>query len=476
MGPRRVHHGGEVPDLQIRYAHAAKTCRTARRYRSGMKNNAAAPTPVPAPAAIAGPAKNEVATEEKAAQPLYKIPLLTPEVAHGVDIATGVQRLRVYQYVERRCIKILAGWFLKTPAYETKYAFGYHIMDHSEHVSWIRARLAEMRGGQPDANVGTTLRNLMEEALHAPDTESLLRGLYGVIKRELLAAYRKHLAEADSAANAVEVRLLKRLIPELEAQIAWYEGLKIERADCAWSARLKNMAASSELGQIASQATAVQAGMSAPQSETPLTRFERPHTIHFDQRIRIGDLTSYDARRAMDAQSATVEQFKVFFNEVYAAALLASILYDSFDDGYPWEYYSDFCHHFWDEVRHSEFGAIRLTELGSAPSVCNPRLFEASESLPVLHRILYLTLGLEVYFMPRKQPRVKEYAANGDPRSQLFADQDWSDETMHVRYGKKWAQFLLEDDSRTFDDIMEETRQHLERVTGQPVKEISAPY
>jgi len=437
--------------------------------------------------------KNDTVTptevQAEKATPLYKIPVLAPDVARGVDIATGVQRLRVYQYVERRCIKILAGWFMKTPAYETKYAFGYHIMDHSEHVTWIRTRLAEMRGGQPDANVGTGLRNLMEEALHAPDTETLLRGLYGVIKRELLGAYKRHLAEADLAANAVEVRLLKRLIPELEAQLAWFDAQKLEKADCAWQARLRKRVAACELGQLASQPTAGQTGMSAPRTETgmsaprtesaeeqALTRFERPHTILFDERIRIGDLTSYDARKAMDPKTATMEQFKVFFNEAYAAALVASILFDSFDDGYPWEYYSDFCHHFWDEVRHSEFGAIRLKELGSAPSVCNPKLLEASESLPVLHRILYLTLGLEVYFMPRKQPRVKEYAANGDPRSQLFADHDWSDETMHVRYGKKWAQFLLQDDSRTFEDILEETRQHLERVTGQPVKEISAPY
>jgi len=445
-----------VPELPIHIALYAKTCIDSVRYSSDMKNETATPTEVHAP--------------------LYKIPVLEPNVAHGVDIATGVQRLRVYQYVERRCIKILCGWFIKAPAYETKYAFGYHVMDHAEHVTWIRARLAEMRGGQPDANVSTSLRNLMEEALHAPDTESLIRGLYGVIKRELLAAYKSHLAEADSAANAAEVRLIRRLIPELEAQLAWYDAQKLEKADCPWVARLKDLLARSELGQITKHSSPPAPLPQGERGARPAVHFERPHTIHFDERIRIGELTPYSTRQQMDSKTATLEQFKVFFNEVYAAALLASILFDSFDDGYPWEYYADFCHHFWDEVRHSEFGAIRLKELGSAPSVCNPKLFEASESLPVLHRILYLTLGLEVYFMPRKQPRVKEYAANGDPRSQLFADQDWSDETMHVRYGKKWAQFLLQDDSRSFDDILEETRQHLERVTGQPVKEISAPY
>ncbi len=388
----------------------------------------------------------------------------------GLDIASSVQRLRNYHCVERRCIKVLAGWFLRAPAYETKYALGYHLWDHAEHVTWIRSRLVEMRGGQPDASVAPGLRAVLDEALHAPDTDAMLRGVYGVIKRALLAAYQEHLTLADASANAAEVRLLRRIVPEIEAQLKWYDGLKLETQPCAWQEYIRAQLAAA--GGICGNATTD----SAPQANAPRTLFARPKTILFDQRIRIGDLTPYEVRKTMDARGATVEQFKVFFNELYAAALLASILFDAFDDGYPWEFYSDFSHHFWDEVRHSEFGALRLTELGDKPSVCNPTLFETSESLPVLHRICYLTLGLEVYFMPRKQPRVREYAANGDARSQLFADQDWSDETTHVWYGKKWIDFLLKDDQRGVDDLQLEIREHLERVTGRKHDAISAPY
>ena len=399
---------------------------------------------------------------------------------NGLDIASSVQRLRTYHCVERRCIKVLAGWFLRAPAYETKYALGYHLWDHAEHVTWLRARLVEMRGGQPDASVAPGLRAVVDETLHAPDTESMLRGLYGVIKRELLAAYREHLALADASANASEVRLLRRIVPELEAQLAWYDGLKLENGVCAWQEyiRAQWLAMGGISGERKTTAAPSNSREGAESPVTPPARalFTRPATIHFDQRIRIGELTPYDVRKTLDARAATVEQFKVFFNELYAAALLASILFDAFDDGYPWEFYSDFAHHFWDEVRHSEFGALRLTELGDRPSVCNPSLFEASESMPVLHRICYLTLGLEVYFMPRKQPRVKEYMHNGDQRSQLFADQDWSDETNHVRYGKKWIEFLLTDDQREVDDLQLEIRAHLERVTGRKHETVSAPY
>jgi hypothetical protein len=397
----------------------------------------------------------------------------TASIANGLDIATSVQLLRHYHTVERRSIRICAGWFLLAPAYETKYRLAYHAWDHVEHVSWIRARLTEMRGGQPDASVSPALRTLMDEALHAPDTDSMLRGLYGVIKRALLQAYQEHLVLADSSANACEVRLIKRIIPEIEAQLAWYDSLKLETGACAWQEYIRGLLRA--CGGISGRELTTGTVPIVEQARQG-KRFERPRSIHFDSRIRIGALTPYDVRQKMDRRMATIEQFKVFFNELYAAALLASILFDSFDDNNPWEYYVDFCHHFWDEARHSEFGSLRLKELGEAPSVCNPQLFEQTEGLPVLHRICYLTLGLEVYFMPRKQPRVREYQANGDSRSQLFADQDWSDETNHVRYGKKWLEHMLEDDQRTIDDIQEEVRVQLERITGKPQTTITAPY
>ena len=78
--------------------------------------------------------------------------------------------------------------------------------------------------------------------------------------------------------------------------------------------------------------------------------------------------------------------------------------------------------------------------------------------------------------MPRKPKRFKEYEQNGDRRSQLFADQDWSDEINHVRYGSRWTDYLLQDDFRDIDDIIEEVKQHLSQKRGKPVKDINAPF
>ena len=60
-------------------------------------------------------------------------------------------------------------------------------------------------------------------------------------------------------------------------------------------------------------------------------------------------------------------EFETFFNEFYAAALLASIIWDAWHADAPWGFFFDVSHQFWDEARHAEFGLRRLRELGGDP-------------------------------------------------------------------------------------------------------------
>ena len=386
----------------------------------------------------------------------------------GFSIKNAAEHLRNYACLERRGIRLLAGWFLREPAYELKYRLAYALYDASEHVSWIRARLNEMRAGNPDANVRPELREWVDACIHAPDAADFLRGYFGVLVEAKVSALEIDLGQLDSAGNANEIRLLRSIKSRLDEQLNWYRQLSIDESE--WSQalrqRLDNLGGIHGEGEKAAS-TAQWAG---------LTPFQRPQTIEFDERIVIGNLICYEERQVLTPREATIEQFKVFFNEFYAAALLASILYDAADDDYPWEFFADFSRHFWDEARHSEFGAIRLHELDTVPDRVNPILFEQSQDLPVLYRIAYLTRGLEAYFTPRKPKRFKEYEQNGDLRSQLFADQDWSDEINHVRYGSRWTEYLLKDDFRDIDEVIEEVKQHLSRKRGEPVLDISAPF
>ena len=387
----------------------------------------------------------------------------------GLSISQSAEHLRNYVAVEKARLRILAGWFLRLGNYEHKYRLAYHLYDCSEHVGWLLTRLKEMRGGNPNASTRPQLKRFLEEALHAPTDEDFLRGFYGVVSRSLMNSLSADIEQLDPSGNANETRLLQRIHQTLEKQVAWFDSLNLNNAPPAWADHLESLL--KDLGGVHGQA---QEHASSAHFEGP--RFKRPNTIVFDDMIQVGALATYEKRQQMDTREATIEQFKVFFNEFYAAALLASILFDGTDGDYPWEFYADFSRHFWDEARHSEFGAIRLKELGVEPDRVNPILFEESESLPILHRVAYLTRGLEAYFMPRKPKRMVEYETSGDPRSQLFADQDWSDEINHVRYGSKWCDYLLEEDYREVDDIIQEVKDHLTKVRGNQVKDISAPF
>lgn len=391
-----------------------------------------------------------------------------PSAAHGYSIHQSAEHLRNYLAVARACLKAGAGWFLACRAYEVKYALAYHAYDYSEHATWLRARLAEMRGGRPEASVRPALKSFLAEVLNAPDEEAFLAGTYGVLIPAVLEAYRQELVALDPSANANEVRLWRRIVSDLEAQLARFPQ---PSRQSSWTRYLQ--AQWDWMGGLHGKCP-IPGTPPPPRPAGPL--FTRPATIHFDQRIARLPLMPYEERAALDEFGAAVEQFKVFFNEFYAAAVLASILFDAAEDDVPWEFHRDFTRHFWDEARHSEFGYLRLRELGVEPDRCDPVLFEHSQGLPVLHRIAYLTRGLEAFFMPRKPKRFKEYEERGDARSQIFADQDWSDEMNHVRYGSRWTDYLLEEDARELEDVLDEVKRHLSAVSGREVTRIDAPF
>ena len=383
----------------------------------------------------------------------------------GLGVFQLTDRLRRLAYIEQQSIKHLSAWFLRTASYEQRHSIGYHVWTHAEHMTWIHERLGFLRGGKSSVSLEPALIKFVELTMHAPDEYAFFRGSYFVLKSELLQLYRETLDLADSAANAYDVRMLRRIIPEIEEQIEWAK--EITEADpnpersTAWESSLRNL-----LTEIGGLMVTINPPGFNPKPEH-YGQFQTPDRLIFDDRISDEPLTPHSEKIELPYEDALVEQFKIFFNEIYAAGMLASILYDAFDHDMSGDFIHDFARHFWDECRHSQFGAVRLKELGMEPDRCNQQLFINSLSMPLLHRICYLTLVLEPHYMPRKKPRFKEYEAAGDDRSQLFADHDWSDEINHVRLGKEWLVKLLDGDARSVDQLKEETRALLSQITSE---------
>lgn len=298
----------------------------------------------------------------------------------------------------------------------------------------------------------------MDRTLHAPNEYAYIRGAYQVLKKALLDFYEATLEACDPAANASDRRLLKRIVPEIREQVVWSEGVLREDPDPsmsqAWAQHI----------QVQLEALGGLDGDGAlPESKSPLTTpFSLPGNIQFDERITDQPLMPHEEKSKLDHGQTVREQFRVFFNEMYAAAMVATILFEALDQNLPRGFVYDVSRHFWDECRHSEFGATRLKKPGIEPDRCDQTLFENGVDMPLLHRFCYLTVILETHYMPRKKPRFTKYGEAGHERSHLFADHDWSDEISDVRLGRDWLENLLEDDARDLKQVKRETKHILE--------------
>src|SRR5579884_2835050 len=165
-------------------------------------------------------------------------------IADAQRLAFGVKenarRLQRYAYLEQRTLLALAGHLVGTPEWEIKQALGRHLWEDSEHTTWLRERITQLRTGESalDRVPDERLALLMDEALEARDTVELLAGYYGVVKPRLLAAYRRHVAETQPLVDFPTIRLLKFIICEEEEQLVWAnEALEELTADPAAKAR-----------------------------------------------------------------------------------------------------------------------------------------------------------------------------------------------------------------------------------------------
>jgi hypothetical protein len=382
----------------------------------------------------------------------------------GVGIGKTADFIRRCAYVEQSLVRSLAGWFLKAPKWETKIRMGYLLYAHAEHVHDLTGKLDEMRGGNRHVSIDPDLEKACEEVLQAPDAQCFLAG-YAAAAAQLGAGYRDYIAKADDSANAPEIRMFRRICEDLDAAERTAEELAVEETAnenaaerAAWAEYVRYVFAAA--GGVSGAVPRPEQALSRPAE----SRFEWPSPIVFDDRLKHAELGTYEEKKTLSPRERAIGEFEVYFNEFYAAALLATVLYDSWKLHAPRQYFMDIARHFWDEVRHAEFGAVRLRELGVEPSKINMSLFEHSRHMPILHRFCYLTYGLEVFFMPRKSERTRYYEQAGDARSQLFADVDWSEEINHVNYGKRWVNHFLENDARTVQDIQDEISEFLARA------------
>jgi len=132
-----------------------------------------------------------------------------------------------------------------------------------------------------------------------------------------------------------------------------------------------------------------------------------------------------------------------FLMEVQASDSCASLLFESPD--MPWDFYFDVSRHMWDEMRHCEFGELKLQALGHdirELGISNTA-YVLRQTIDPLDRYVALTTQ-EADAFPGKHEGLGDALKNNDDIFARAWSYDIADETQHVRYGHKWIPVLIE--------------------------------
>lgn len=387
-----------------------------------------------------------------------------------ISIDQNVEYLKRYAFLERACMRTLAGWLPGVPEWEAKNEFGLHLWESADAADELRARLRELRCHQPERGISQTLETLVHDLDHGQNTAEIVATVYLVVKKALLDAYRIHADTTWADFDRPTVKIIDRLVVITEKQVAWAEQFfpQIEANYPGWQAWRNYIA-----GLLVSDG-----GVSGAGEHTSMPERPENHNLllPFKECQRMPDWPIFnpgvdiEPDRKTEPEAHRLWRFKHYLNEITAAETLGSILW--LTPEMPWEYQHNVARHLWDEVRHSQLGQIRVQQLGlkvsDVPQVV--QIYNVMMTLPAVDQYALLTTVIEPNGMPEKTTNREHWDEIGDEISAAAVSYDWSDENFHVRWGKKWTPVLLE--TYKYDETPEQIAQRTEAwlLENTPVK------
>jgi hypothetical protein len=390
-------------------------------------------------------------------RPLAGLGSYTEASGPGYSVDRTVTLLRRYLYVEGETMRCLAAHLNGIPEWEAKCAISLHLWQDAEHGTWLRDRVKELRTPPLclDEVPDKALATFFEELICSETTAELLIGVYKVLKRELIRALRRHMAEANPLADQPTMRILRFILLEEEEQLEW--GL-----DALASLLEHKKASAEERGSLDAWNEHLRAYLNAAggiqgdservsEEDLPPRRavgpFEPVRTPRRDGRF--ARVWRSRGVRPEDISPHERDWWNLYvrLTEMHVPELLALVIYEWKDQ--PWEFYHDVARHLWDEARHAMLGEVAFEARGA-------NMFE------VPHEISFAELPnkqfdpMERYMLlwgaeqgamkgntgKRHQHEIATVAT--DPLSITFHDFDWADEVLHVHIARKWLKPLFD--------------------------------
>ena len=349
------------------------------------------------------------------------------------------------QALEMELARLLAGWLPGIVDWETKHAIAKQVWDCAEDSRRLRTRLWELRVPDPDRDALPRARGLVARLAAAANETELLAGTHLVLVRAMLEAYRDQLAITHPVYDAPSLPVLRRLVESKEAQLAWAERVvgdacedeSVQAGVTRWQRYAAEVVASA--GGDAGNGPSGEDPVPPPGYQDPLPFPAARRDDRFVLAFESGPTLVPG-----DAESEVLYQFANYGAEMQAAETLGSTMWEVV--GMPWEFYHDIARHTMDEARHARLGEARLAELGHAltdfpHSTAN---YAWRQLMDPLQRYCTLTLVIEADSFAYKHETYQKHVTRGDQESAQAVLFDIIDETMHVRWGRRWVPALME--------------------------------
>ncbi len=382
--------------------------------------------------------------------PLAGIATIPEAMRVGLSIDCCVDRLKRHHWAWRRLHQIFVDRLTAEPIYELKMGFSLHAYYCAEHAAAWRQRVAEMREPPLGLDVAPhpALEAFFDEILAAPDTETLLLGLYEHALPALRDSLRCYLAETNRLVDHPSVRICRFALLELEEMLGYGTGCLLRVVPPEKRAGLTPWF--ELLGRLLQQAGGLDGAQ--PAEAGPLARqFSRiPHVYdpvprrdgRFPDPYNMGvhaEVFLYDEK--FPAGPKVLMMYYKRLREIDVPEMMASIITET--TGKPWNYYRDMTRQLWDEARHAMMGEIGFVRAGIDWQQFVRVNFTWSLALNTQltplerHGVLYF---IEQGLMPRKGKRFEWEVgvASGDPFAAMIQDFDWADEVLHARIGRDW--------------------------------------
>ena len=396
---------------------------------------------------ISRPSERNAAAQRAAGFP-YRFPRDRRHLGGNFSVEENARRLLRWFYFERRLMQALGAWTLSIPEFEVKLETGRHIFYHADAARLLRERLHEQekRFADVDQHRDHEIDRFIDEMLSATDAAELLVGIHQVAGRALQTAYRHHLDDTDSIADAPTIRLLRRILTDYEAMLEWAEqaiaaylagGIEEARLG-AWRWHLQRLLGS--IGGVSGSDPRCAQPTPLRSATKPFERGTVPlRDVRFETFKTTGDYDTADGEARFPKDS--YENLRLRFirtqrDEVDAIEAFGTFIWDIRFKDFQAEY--DLARITWDEARHTEIGHRALQAAGYDPFELRNRLTGSTCRGPMEPAFAMAEINLfgEVGVLKTINGLIDTARARQDALLVHIADFIRADERTHVRKGQ----------------------------------------